>query len=109
MLPVPTTQDPEQIELQGEYIEVVKTFCYLGDVTGERGGCYDATTARIRSAWKKFRELLRILTCRGISLRNRGYAYSTCVRSVLMYASETWPVIVEDINRLARSDHAMIR
>jgi len=105
----PTVPDLDRVVLDGEELEVVMSFCYLGDVTGQRGGCYDATTARIRSAWKKFRELLPILTCRGISLRNRGNAYSSCVRSVLLYASETWPVTVDDIARLCRCDHAMIR
>ena len=97
------------MDLDGEQLEAVATFCYLGDVTGERGGCQDAITARIRSAWKKFRELLPILTCRGISLLNRGHFYNSCVRNVLLYASETWPVTSVDIARLARSDHAMIR
>ena len=32
-----------------------------------------------------------------------------CVRSVLLYASETWPITVEDINRLRRNDNAMVR
>ena len=29
-------------------------FCYLGDALGHAGGCADASTARIRSAWKSF-------------------------------------------------------
>ena len=109
LIPDVVNPDPINLELGGEQIEVVTSFCYLGDVTGERGGCFDATTARIRSAWKKFRELLPILTCRGISLSNRGNGYNACVRSVLLHASETWPVTAVDIARLCRSDHAMIR
>ena len=97
------------VVIEGETIEVVKSFCYLGDFIGERGGCFDATTARIRSAWKKFRELLPILTCRGISLVTRGHVYSACVRSVMLYASETWPVTRDDITRLERNDMMMIR
>ena len=109
LIPEVATPDPISLELDGEQIEVVTSFCYLGDVTGERGGCFDATTARIRAAWKKFRELLPILTCRGISLSNRGHGYNACVRSVLLHASETWPVTAIDIAGLRRTDHAMIR
>ena len=109
LIPELATPDPINLVLDGEQIEAVSTFCYLGDVTGERGGCFDATTARIRSAWKKFRELLPLLTCRGISLSNRGNGYMACVRSILLHASETWPVTAVDIARLCRSDHAMIR
>ena len=33
-------------------LEVVRSLCYLGVVTRESGGCYCATTFRVRSAWK---------------------------------------------------------
>ncbi|XP_057290926.1 uncharacterized protein LOC130613626 [Hydractinia symbiolongicarpus] len=32
-------------------IEVVQSFCYLGDTISKRGDCFDATTARIRLRW----------------------------------------------------------
>ena len=44
--PVPVSLYP--IIFNGEEIEVVNSFCYLGDAIGHRGGCYNATTARIR-------------------------------------------------------------
>ena len=34
---------------------------------------------------------------------------STCVRSVLVHAGETWPLCKDDLSRIKRSDHAMIR
>ena len=39
----------------------------------------------------------------------KSSAYNACVHSVLLYASETWPTKVEDINRLSRNEKAMIR
>ena len=103
-----TVPDIEPVIISGEEIEKVSSFCYLGDFIGQRGGCFDATTARIRSAWNKFRDLLPILTCRGLSLMVRGYAYNACVRSVLLYASETWAATQEDVSQLNRND-MMIR
>ena len=35
-------------------LEVVRSFCYLGDVTSKLGGCFSATTSHVRSAWKSF-------------------------------------------------------
>ena len=52
-----------------EELEVVDKFCYLGDVIGKRGGAEDASRARVRCAWGKFRDLRRLLTARGASLR----------------------------------------
>ena len=93
-----TVPDIEPVIINGEEIEKVSSFCYLGDFIGQRGGCFDATTARIRSAWNKFRDLLPVLTCRGLSLMVRGYAYNACVCSVLLYASETWAATQEDVS-----------
>ena len=85
------------------------SFCYLGDFIGQRGGCFDATTARIRSAWKKFRDSLPILTCHGLSLKSCGYAYNACVCSVLLYASEMSAATQKDVSHLTRNDFMMIR
>ena len=100
---------PDEFLLDGVALEVVPTFCYLGDVLGDTGGCIDAITARVQSAWKKFRELLPILTNRGISLMSRGRVFSAGVRGVLLHASETWPLTVEASYRLERNDNAMVR
>ena len=35
--------------------------------------------------------------------------FSACVRAVLLHASETWPVTVEDQRRLYNTDNAMVR
>ena len=43
----------EPVVISDEEIEKVSSFCYLGDFIGQHGGCFDVTTARIRSAWKK--------------------------------------------------------
>ena len=99
----------KQVDLDGEPVEVVSTFCYLGDVTGERGDCYDAITAGMRSAWKAFHELLPLLTCKGISLHSRGHMYNFCVGSIPLFACETCPIIIEDQARSERTHQAMIR
>ena len=106
---VVTAPQVKQVEIGNEQLEVVKSFCYLGDVTNESGGCYSATSARIRSAWKKFHELIPIVCNKSFSLVNRGHIYNTCVRSVLLYACETWPLNVEDISRLTKADNSMVR
>ena len=92
-----------------QLLSMVKKSKNLGDFVGRRVRCFDATTARIRSAWKKFRDLLPILTCRGLSLKSRGYAYNACVHSVLLHASEVWAATQEYVSRLNCNDMMMIR
>ena len=72
------------------------------------GGCDSAVTTRVRSAWKKFREYLPILTGKGFSLELKGKVYATCV-SCLMHGSETWPMKVEHELKMNRTEMSMIR
>ena len=44
-------------------------FCYLGYMLNADGGANSAVVARVRCAWKKFRELSLILTFKGASLK----------------------------------------
>ena len=48
----------------------------------------------------KFIELAPILTSRGASLAVKGKVYKACVQRVLVYGSETWPIKVEDMQKL---------
>ncbi|KAI8481620.1 hypothetical protein Bbelb_406210 [Branchiostoma belcheri] len=102
-------QPTQEVTVAGETFKVVPTFCYLGDMIGQSGGCTDAVTARIKTAWKSFHELLPILADRSIPFINRGHVFNSCVRSVMLYGSETWAVSTEDLRRLDRCDNAMIR
>ena len=90
-------------------LDCVEVFCYLGDMIEAGGGAGEASRVRVRCAWKKFRELSPILTTRGASWKLKGKIYSTCVRSVMTYGSETWPMKVEDRQRLERAERMMVR
>ena len=81
---------------QGVEFEQVGKFCYLGDMLQNGGGADAAVRTRVSCAWAKFRELCPILTVRGTSLRMKGKIYGACVRSVMVYGSETWPIKVEN-------------
>ncbi|XP_057314191.1 uncharacterized protein LOC130655450 [Hydractinia symbiolongicarpus] len=89
-------------------LEIVKNFCYLGDMLGSEGGVGRSVTCRIGSAWKKFRELLPLLPSRVLSIEVKGRLYEACVRSVMLYGSETWAVKQEDLDRLERNDMRMV-
>ena len=101
---------PWQISLgDGQDLECVEEFCYLRDMIGAGGGAGEAARARVRCAWSKFRELAPVLTSRGASLKVKGKVYRTCVQRVMVYGSETWPMKVEDVQRLERTERMMVR
>ena len=101
-------REVSDIEVGNKKLEVVPEFCYLGDMLSAGGGCELAAITRCKCAWSKFRQLLPLLTNRHLPLLTRGKVYSSCVRSVMLHAAETWAMKVDTLNRLWRNDHAMI-
>ena len=78
------------ISLDGDNIEVVDRFSYLGDVISTEGSAQVAVTSRIRSAWKKFKEVSNVICGRSISLQVRDTLYKSYVRNALTYGAECW-------------------
>ena len=67
-------------------------------------------SARIGSAWKKFRELSGVLVGKqGLSLKQQGEIYQCCVRPILLYCCETWERTVADEARLRGVERRMIK
>ena len=98
-----------EVQVGPDKLEVVASFCYLGDMHFAGGGCEMAVTTCVKTAWKKFEELLPVLTSRHLSYKTCGHVYSSCVQSVMLHASETWPLTKTNLQRLQRNDRAMIR
>ena len=103
------SKDDPKVIIGNDKFEVVDSFRYLGDSIGQSGSCFEATTNRVRAAWKNFRSLLPVLANSGIWPKVRGHTYNGCIRSVQLYASETWVVEVDGIDGLVRNDNAMVR
>ena len=73
------------------------------------GGVDSASVARVRCAWRKFKELSGILTRKEVPLKLlEGVLYVTCVRSIMVYGSETWAMNVEQSARLERTEMRMV-
>ena len=88
----------------------MKSFCYLEDTLDGDGGSDLAATARIRNGWMdEFRELLAFLTSRAPPLEMNGRVYASCVRSSIIYGSETRPLLVDVGLTFERAEMQMIR
>jgi len=73
------------------------------------GDADTAVEARVRIGWNKFRQLVPLLTNKDVSLIMTGRLYSSCVRSSMLYGSETWPVRRENVVALQRAEMRMVR
>ena len=90
-------------------LELVDTFCYLGDMLSADGDGDAVVEARIRIGWNKFRQLVPLLTNKDVSLVMRGRLYSSCVQSSMLHGSESWPVRKEKVVALQRAEMRMVR
>ena len=90
----------KEVQVGPDKLEVVASFCYLGELS---------TTTCVKTAWKKFKDLLPVLSSCHLSFKMRGHVYSSCVQSAMLHASETWPLTKPNLQRLQRNDRAMIR
>ena len=75
-----------ELQVGPDKLEVVASFCYLGDMFSAGGGYEKAVTTRVKTAWKK-RELLPVLTSRHPSYKTHGHVNSSCVWSAMLHAS----------------------
>ena len=90
-------------------VETINEFCYLGDRLDSQGGCEVAVTARMRLGWTKFRECGDLLRGRRYTLKFKGKIYCSCVRSAMLYGSESWCLREKELDIMKRTERAMIR
>ena len=92
-----------------ETYECVKCFCYLGDTLDGYSGTDLVASAKIRNGWTKFRALFRFLTSRAPPLEMKGGMYASCVRSSMIYGSETRPLLFDVGLKYERTAMQMIK
>ena len=97
------------LTIAGEPLDRVENFCYLGSYISADGKLSDEVSLRIRKARLAFTNLSRLWRRRDIRLSVKGRVYAATVRAVLLYGTETWPLRVEDKQRLSVFDHRCLR
>ena len=97
------------INIQGENLERVNTFKYLGAILAENGDFDAEMTHRIQSGWNNWKRVSGILFDRRISLRVKGKVYKTVVRPAMMYGAETWAVKKAQEKKLDVAEMRMLR
>ena len=84
----------------GDEIQDVEKFTYLGSIVSSEGGTDQDIVARIGKATTAFNILRPIWRSRAISVKTKLRISNTNLKSVLLYACETWRVIKASNNRI---------
>ncbi|CAH8593510.1 unnamed protein product [Schistosoma intercalatum] len=84
------TECTNPITIDGEDLEDVKTFTYLGSITDEQGGSDVDVKARIGKARAAYLQLKNIWNSKQLSTNTKVRIFNTNVKTVLLYGAETW-------------------
>ena len=90
----------DKLELDGEAIDEVENFTYLGSNIGKDGGSVRDIQVRTGKARTAFAILTPVWRSKVISRKTKLRIFNTNVRSVLLYGSETWRVTKATFNKL---------
>ena len=100
----------QDVHVNGEIVQCVTSFKYLGSTLLPNGQAKDEVRLRIDNARKAFLQLRRTLWARSeISLRTKLRIFRAAIRPILTYGCETWPMRVEDTKKLEGFDHWCLR
>ena len=91
-------QPGEEISFFNQVDDFVKSFCYLGNRLNTSGRSEAAVTARTQIGWIKFRECRELLFGRKYVLKMKERIYQSCIRSAMLYGSETVSKAVFSLN-----------
>ncbi|VDO67771.1 unnamed protein product [Schistosoma margrebowiei] len=78
------------ITLDGETLEDVESFTYLGGIIDEQGGSDADVKARIGKARTAFLQLKNIWNSKQLSTNIEVKIFNTNVKAVLLYGAKTW-------------------
>lgn len=82
------SEDP--VILNGNELEEVETFTYLGSIINMQGGTDADVRARIGKARAAYLQLKNIWSSKVVSTRTKIRLFNSNVKSVLLYGAETW-------------------
>ena len=94
------TNSKEPVRLNGEALEEVDSFTYLGSIVNTQGGTEADVKSRIGKACAAFIQMRNVWSSKEISRQTKIRLFNTNVKSVLLYGAETWRTAKSTTSRL---------
>jgi hypothetical protein len=86
-----TTQEEEDVRLDGQVVPKKDTFRYLGSMIQKNGDIDEDVSHRIKAGWLKWRQASGVLCDRRVSLKLKGKFYRTAILLAMLYGAECRP------------------
>ncbi|VDO66023.1 unnamed protein product [Schistosoma curassoni] len=94
------TENSNPITLDGETLEDVESFTYLGSIVDEQGGSDADVKARFGKARVAFLQLKNIWNSKQLLTSINVRIFNTNVKAVLLYGAETWRTTTTTIKKV---------
>ncbi|KAG7301234.1 hypothetical protein JYU34_014132 [Plutella xylostella] len=98
-----------QIQLEGETLETVNDFIYLGRSLSFQNNESEEINRRIANTWKRFWQLKHIFKNKRISIKLKSRAFDTCLLPILTYGAQTWALTKKDVLKLKTTQRKIER
>ena len=96
------------IRVEGEKMDQVDKFCYLGTIISTDGTCSAAIDDRTRKAWVRLHQSHFIWRLRGLSRKARATSFRCIVLTTLLHRCERWTLSAADMTKLRKNHHNLL-
>lgn len=103
------TNSDAQVNINNNPIERVEDFTYLGSNISQDNAAQKDIRARLGKARCAFSKLHSIWKSKSFSLKTKIRLYNSNVKSVLLYGSECWRVVKNDMSRIESFHNGCLR
>jgi len=88
------------VVVDGNPVDLMESFTYLGSIQTSDGYCRSDITRRIGVVSSAMSSLSNIWNTKHLSIQTKVRVYQTLVLSILLYASETWTSLASDMRAI---------
>ncbi|VDP42392.1 unnamed protein product [Schistosoma curassoni] len=103
------TENSNPITLDGETLEDVDPFTYLGSIIDKQEGSDADVKARIGKARAAFLQLKNIWNSKQLSINIKVRIFNTNAKAVLLYGAETWRTTTTTIKKVQAFINSCLR
>ena len=104
-----TKETPISINIQGEAIEQVEQFVYLGGLINADGSNEKDIQRRIGRTSQAFGIMNRIWRSRELTKKTKIKIYETMIQPIFLYGSECWTMRKQDEKRILTAEMSWLR
>ncbi len=97
------------LTIDREHMEPVTSFTYLGSHISPNGQLDEEISTRIARATSIFAALKCFWSRPDVRIKTKARIYCATVRATLLYATETWPVKLDQLKKMEAFDHRCLR